>query len=155
MKKATFWANREVGPLKAIHPVTSKVIEVYPQKDARIGSDLDAELKRLPGVLSWWYALRDRAEKHLTEMRHEEHNAEEELYEELQQLPKYQKTTETKIKMAVRLHSRMRKAYRNRMEAEDMYRKLKSQAEAIAEKRWSLMGLTKTSLMERGTKDHA
>ena len=40
------------------------------------------------------------------------------------------------------------------MDAEYMYRQLKGQVEAIWEKKWSLMGLTKTAIMERGTKDN-
>lgn len=153
VKKATFWANREVGPIKAIHPMTNKVVEVWPQKDIRITNDLDTELTRLPGLLSWWVALRDHAEKYLREASHEEHNAEEDLYEEMR--AKNPKGTETAVKMAVKKHPRMRKAFRERMEAENMYKKLKGQCEAIFEKKWSLQGLTKTALMERGTKDNA
>jgi len=147
----TFWKNREVGSIRAIHPATGKIIEVFPQKDARIGSDLDQELRRLPGVMSWWLALRDRAEMHLRDAKHEEHNASEDLYEE--QRTKSPKATETAIKMAVKVQPRMRKAFRARMDAQYMYQQLKSQVDAIAEKRWSLLGLTKTALMERGTKD--
>ena len=101
-----FWENREVGSIKAIHPETGKIIDVYPQKDARISSDLDMELSRLPGVLSWWVALRDRAEKHLKDMKHAELNASEDLYEE--QRAKSPKATETTIKMAVKVQPRMR-----------------------------------------------
>ena len=148
-----FWERRTVGKIKAIHPSTRKVIEVDPQKDARIGSDLDAELRRLPALLSWYLALRDTAEEHLRNARHEEHNAEEDLYEELRE--KSPEATETSIKMALKKHPRMRKAFRARMEAQDMHQKLKSQVGAIEEKRWSLMGLVKNSLMERGTRDNA
>jgi hypothetical protein len=146
-----YWKNREVGPIKAIHPMTDKIIDVYPQRDARIGGDIDAELIRLPAILSWWYALRDRADKHLRERQHAEHNISEDLYGELRE--KSPKATETTIKMAVKKHPKMRKAFRERMDAEDMHQQLESQAKAIEEKRWSLMGLTKTALMERGTKD--
>jgi hypothetical protein len=149
--KGKFWKRRTVGPIKAIHPMTDKVIEVDPQKDAKIGSDLSTELRRLPGVLSWWVALRDRAAKHLRECQHEEHNVSEDLYAELR--AKNPKVTETTIKMAVKADPRMRKAFRARMEAEDMHQKLKSQVGAIEEKRWSLQGLVKTALMERGVKD--
>lgn len=148
-----FWERRTSGPIKAIHPSTGKIIEVDPQRDAKISSDLDAELRRLPALLSWYLSLRDTAEKYLRDAKHEEHNAEEDLYEELR--AKSPKATETTIKMAVKKSPRMRKAFRERMDAQDMHQRLKSQVEAIAEKRWSLMGLTKTALMERGTKDHS
>ena len=146
-----FWDRRAVGPIKAVHPSTGKVIEVDPQKDAKISSDLDSELRRLPALLSWWLALRDRAAKHLRDARHEEHNVEEDIYVELRE--KQPKATETAIKMAVKKHPRMRKAFRERMDAEDMHQKLKSAVEAISEKRWSLQGLVKTASMERGTRD--
>jgi hypothetical protein len=146
-----YWKNREVGSIKAISPTTGKIIDVYPQRDARIGGDIDAELIRLPALLSWWYALRDLAEKHLREVQHAEHNVSEDLYAELRD--KSPKATETTIKMAVKAHQKMRDAFRERMDAEDMHQQLASQAKAMEEKRWSLMGLTKTALMERGTKD--
>ncbi len=149
-----FWAKRASGPIKAIHPATRKIIEVDPQKvDARISQDLDAELRRLPGVLSWWLSLRDVAEAVRDEARHEEHNAAEDLYDELRQ--KGPKSTETALKMAVKKHPRMREAFRARMDAEDMYRRLKSAVQVIEEKRWSLQGLVKSAALERGTKDHA
>jgi len=148
----TFWDNREVGPIKAIHPMSGKIIDVYPQRDARIGSDLDQELRRLPGVMSWWVALRDGAKKHLNEAMHEEHNTSEDLYAEVR--VKQPKATETTVKMAVKAHPRMRKAFRARMDAEDMHRRLESQCVAIGEKRFMLTNLTKTAQMERGAKDH-
>lgn len=153
-KKAGFWNGRQVGPIEAIHPMTGKTITVYPQRDARIGSDLDAELRRLPGVLSWWVALRDTAKKHLDRAMHEEHNVSEDLYEEYRGNTR-KSATETSIKMAVKRDPRMREAFRARMDAEDMHRRIASQVEAIAEKRWSLQGLTKTAALERGAKDHA
>lgn len=149
-----FWERREVGPISAIHPMTKKTIKVYPQKDARVGHDLDAELRRMPALLSWWIALRDEAESRVKEARHEEHNADEDLYEEYRsKSPKG--ATETSIKMAVKRDQRMRRAFRARMDAEDMHRRIKGQVEAIAEKRWSLQALAKTAALERGTKDHA
>lgn len=154
MPKSKFWDRREVGPIKAIHPETKKLIKVYPQRDARIGGDLDLELRRLPGLLSWWISLRDEAENRLKEARHDEHNVDEDLYEEYR-AKAVKAATETSIKMAVKRDPRMRRAFRARMDAEDMYRRIKGQVEAIAEKRWSLQGLVKTAAMERGTKDHA
>lgn len=150
----TFWERREVGPIKAVHPMTKKVIMVYPQKDARISHDLDAELRRLPGLLSWWISLRDEAEKLKDWALHEEHNVDEDLYEEYRaKAPKG--ATETSVKMAVKRDERMRKAFRARMDAEDMYRRLKGAVEVILEKRWSLQGLVKNAATERGVKDHA
>jgi len=149
-----FWERRDPGPVKAIHPFTKKVITVHPLKDARISNDLDAELRRLPGVLSWWISLRDEAEKHAKEARHDEHNAGEDLYEEYRGKAA-KAATETSIKMAVKRDPRMREAFRARMDAENMHRRLKGAVEAISEKRWSLQGLCKTAAMERGAKDHA
>lgn len=149
----TFWERREVGPISAVHPMTKKTITVYPQRDARIGHDLDAEFRRLPGLLSWWISLRDEAETRLKEALHEEHNVDEDLYEEYRaQKPKA--TTETALKMAVKRDPRMREAFRARMDAAAMYRRLKSAVEVILEKRWSLQGLVKNAALERGTKDH-
>lgn len=153
-KKPTFWERREVGPINAIHPATKKPIEVYPQRDARISHDLDAELRRMPALLSWWIALRDEAESRVKEARHEEHNVDEDLYEEYRaKAPKG--ASETSIKMAIKRDPRMRTAFRARMDAEDTHRRLKGQVEAIAEKRWSLQALAKTAALERGAKDHA
>ncbi len=149
-----FWERREVGPIKAIHPATKKVITVYPQRDARVSRDLDAELRRLPALLSWWIALRDEAENHVKEARHEEHNVGEDLYEEYRGKA-VKAATETSIKMAVKRDPRMRHAFRARMDAEDMHRRLRGAVEAVAEKRWSLQGLTKTMAFERGVRDHA
>lgn len=149
----TFWAKRNPGPIRAIHPVTKKIITVDPQRDARI-SDVDADLRRLPGLLSWWLALRDEAETFVKEARHDEHNVDEDLYEEYRSKAA-KAASETSIKMAVKRDPRMRKAFRARMDAEDMHRRLKSAVEAILEKRWSLQGLTKTMIYERGVKDHA
>lgn len=146
-----FWEKREVGPIKAISPMTGKIIQVYPQKDARIGDDIDLELRRLPGVLSWYMRLRDIAEKHLNEVQHVEHNANEDLHVELRAANP--KATETTIKMSVKSHPRMRKAYRDRMEAQDMHKNLDSQVKAIEAKRWCLTSLAKDTLTERTTKD--
>lgn len=147
-----FWAKRTVGPIKAIHPMTGKTIEVDPQKDSFIGSDLDLSLRRLPGLLSWYMALRDIAKTRLRDAKHAEHNIEEDCYAEIRE--RNPKVTETTVKMAVKKDPRMRKAFRARMDAEDMYQKLSSAVEAISEKRWSLQGLVKNAAVERGTKDH-
>jgi hypothetical protein len=146
-----FWDKRTVGPIKAIHPMTGKIIEVDPQKDSFIGSDLDISLRRLPGLLSWYMALRDRAKARLRDAKHEEHNAEEDVYAEIRE--RNPKVTETTVKMAVKKDPRMRKAFRERMDAEDMYQKLSSAVESISEKRWSLQALVKNAAIERGTKD--
>jgi len=153
MKKPTFWADRNVGPINAIHPFTGRVIEVDPQRDARISYDLDTELTRLPGVLSWWFALRDRAEEILREARHEEHNAEEDLYEGLRE--KNPKATETALKMKLKKDPRMRKAFRDRMDAETTYVRLKSAVEVLIQKGYALTNLTNLQKSERSVKDHA
>ena len=115
----SFWSKRTAGPIHAIHPTTGKTISVDPQMDARISTDLDRELRRLPALLSWYMALRDRAETRFREARHEEHNVAENLYAEIRAGVKA-KTTETDLKMRVKLHPEMRKAFRERMDAEDM-----------------------------------
>lgn len=156
MKKTrkSFWEKREVGPISAVHPSTKKPITVYPQRDARIGGDLSTELRRLPGLLSWWISLRDEAEKLKDDALHEEHNVDEDLYEEYRGKAA-KAATETSIKMKVKRDPRMREAFRARMAAEDMHRRLKGAVEAILEKRWSLQGLVKNAALERGVKDHA
>lgn len=146
-----FWDKRTVGPIKAIHPMTGKTIEVDPQKDAFIGSDLNLSLRRLPGLLSWYMALRDRAKTRFRDAKFEEHNASEDIYAEIRE--RNPKVTETTVKMAVKKDPRMRKAFRERMEAEDMLQKLESAVKAIDEKRWSLQGLVKNAAFERGAKD--
>lgn len=146
-----FWNKRTVGPIKALHPLTGKTIEVDPQKDAFIGSDLNIALRRLPGLMSWYMALRDRAKTRLRDAKHAEHNMDEDIYGEIRE--RNPKVTETTVKMAVKKDPRMRKAFRERMDAEDMYQKLSSAVEAISEKRWSLQGLVKNAALERGTKD--
>lgn len=146
-----FWDKRTVGPIKAIHPMTGKIIEVDPQKDSFIGSDLDLSLRRLPGLLSWYLALRDRAKTRLRDAKHAEHNAGEDIYAEVRE--RNPKVTETTVKMAVKKDPRMRKAFRERMDAEDMYQKLSSAVEAIIQKGWSLRGLVDNAVRERNTKD--
>lgn len=148
-----FWDRRTSGPIKAIHPSTGKTIEVDPQKDAKISSDLDKELKRMPALYSWYCSLRDRAETRLREARHLEHNTEEDIYDELR--AKNPKVTETTIKMAVRKDPRMRKAFRERMDAEDMHEKLKSAVETFVQKGYMLTNLTNLHRQDRNTKDYA
>jgi hypothetical protein len=147
-----FWEKRTAGPIKAIHPASGKTITVNPQQDAMISSDLDKELRRLPALLSWYLSLRDRAETSFREARHNEHNTSETIYANLRENAKA-KTTETELKMRVKADPAMRQAYRQRMEAEDTYQKLKSAVEAISEKRWSLQALVKNAALERGAKD--
>ena len=137
-----YWKDRTAGPINAIHPATGKTIEVNPGKDARISMDLDAELRRLPALVSWWMSLRDRAEMHYREARYAEHNAEEDLYEMFRMKPAEKgerKLTEVALKMAVKKHPTMRKAFRHRMDAQAMHQQLASAVKAIEEKRWSLM----------------
>lgn len=146
-----FWERRTVGPIKAIHPSTGKIIEVDPQKDAKISSDLTRELMRLSALYNWYCALRDRAETRLREARHLEHCAEEDVYDELR--AKNPKVTETTIKMAVRKDPRMRKAFRERMDAEDMFEKLKSAVDTMVQKGYALTNLTNLHRNERSMKE--
>ena len=150
-----FWDRRRVGPIKAIHPMTHRVIEVNPQADAMIGSDLDREMTRLPGLVSWYMALRDTAEAAYREAKHAEHNCEEDIYAELRAQPQKgtKRTTETEMKNAVKADERMRAAFRDRMDAEAMLRNLRSAVEAMIEKRWTLQSLTKWRLSEGSVRD--
>lgn len=152
--KTKYWQRREVGPIEAIHPMTKKVITVHPQLDAMIRFDLDTELTRLPGLVSWWMSLRDTAEERLRDAKHAEHNAHEDLDAELR--AKHPKSvTETALKMLVKKDPRMRKAFRERMDAESMHRRLKSAVEAVLEKHWSLQSLSREGKRERAAKDYA
>lgn len=148
-----FWDKRTAGPIKAIHPATGKVIEVNPQQDAKISSDIDKELRRLPALLSWYMSLRDRAETWFRDVRHSEYNISEDLYSEIRE--RNPKATETAIKMAVKKDARMRKAYRDRMDAEDMHQKLKSAVETFIQKGYMLTNLTNIYKSEHRVKDHA
>lgn len=151
MKK--FWRDRDPGPIEAIHPATGKTILVHPQKDALIGLDLNKEHRRMSGLYGWYSALRDRAAEAYREARHEEHNADEELYEEFRaSLPKT--TTETAVKNKVKNHPRMRAAFRARMDAKAMLQRLESAVKTMDVKSHSLSGLSKTYTTEYHTKDH-
>lgn len=70
LMKRKFWRKREVGRVKALHPQTGAEIYVNPQRDALISEDLDLELRRLPGVLSWYMALRAKAKTALKNAQH-------------------------------------------------------------------------------------
>jgi hypothetical protein len=149
---SAFWDKRTVGPIKALHPMTGKVITVDPQKDCFIGSDLDMSLRRLPALMSWYLALRDRAEEYKREMMHEEHNTNEDLHEVYRN--KFSgKVTETLIKMAVKRDPKMRAAYKNRMAAETMLNQLESAVKALSQKSYSLRGLVDNAVREYHTKD--
>ena len=147
-----FWDRRTAGPIKAIHPSTGKTIEVDPQKDAKI-TDLNRDLVRMGPLYSWYAQLRDRAETRLREARYLEHCADEDVYDELR--TKNPKVTETTIKMAVRKDPRMRKAFRERMDAEDMHEKLKSAVDTMVQKGYALTNLTNLYKTERSMKDYA
>lgn len=150
MKK--FWRDRDPGPIEAIHPMTGKTIQVSPQRDALIGTDLNKEQRRMPGIIGWYLALRDRAAEAYRDARHEEHNADEELYEEFRaSLPKA--TTETAVKMKVKNHPRMRAAFRARMDAKAMLQRLESAVKTMEVKSHSLHGLSKTYTTEYHSKD--
>lgn len=135
--------EQRCAPIDARHPTTGKWIKVDFQKDARIGSDLDKELVRFPGLVSWYLQLRDQADADLDRARHKEHNVSEDLDMVIRQrhASKGEKLTETQLKTAIRAHPRMRKAFRRRMKAEQTYRALKSAVEALIEKKWSMKTL--------------
>jgi hypothetical protein len=152
--KGAFWKNRTAGPIKAIHPFKKTEIMVDPQRDARIGSDIDKEFHRMPALHGWYASLCDEAETHLREAKHEEYNVMEDLDHEIRQ-KKPKATTETTIKMAIKRHPKMRAAFRNRMDAEDMYNRLKSAVETMKQKSYALSSLAKSSTSERNVRDSA
>lgn len=113
------------------------------QRDASIKPDLDEELTRYPGTLSWYLQLRDQAETAMDKAKHNELSIAEDLSVLIRE--KYErrgdKVTETTIKTKVKTHPRMRKAFRRRMKAERVYRELKSAVEAMIEKKWTMRAL--------------
>ena len=138
-----FFENRECAVIEAAHPLTGTPMQLNFQRDAKIGPDLDEELLRFPGTVSWYLQLRDNAETALAYARHNEHNVSEDLDIEIRAaavLAK-EKLTETQLKVRVRAHPRMRKAFKRRMRAEAKYRSLKSAVEALIEKKWSMKTL--------------
>ncbi len=149
--KRKFWDERTAGPIKAIHPSTGKIIEVDPQKDAKVSSDLTRELMRIGPLYGWYAQLRDQASTQLREARYVEHCVDEDVYAELR--AKNPKATETVIKMAVRKDPRMRKAFRERMDAEEMHEKLKSAVDTMVQKGYALTNLTNLHRTERSMKD--
>lgn len=155
MKRPTsrYWQKREVGRVKALHPQTRKEIYVNPQRDALI-TDLDTELRRLPGTLAWYLSLKTTAKTALDAAKHNEHNVSEDLYAEKRAGKGASKVTETELKMAVKLDPRMREAFRKRMEAEEMLRNMEDAVEQIQSKKWTLRDLVQLMLAERGTKDY-
>lgn len=126
---------------------------MHPQRDARIGDDLDQELTRLPGTLAWWVQLRDTAEDAYREAMFAEHCTEEDIYSEIKVSLKGRKVTETEVKMSIRSDPRMREAFKNRMVAEKRLRHLKSACDVVAEKRWILTALVKSKSIEWGARD--
>ena len=146
-----FWDKRTAGPIKAIHPSTGRIIEVDPQKDAKIRYSLTRELEHMGPLYSWYVQLRDCAETRLREAKYLEHCADEDVYDELR--AKNPKVTETTIKMAVRTDARMRKAFRARMDAEEMHEKLKSAVDTMVQKGYALTNLTNLHKTERSMKE--
>lgn len=147
MKKRSFWKTRTVGPIKAIHPFKGTEIEVDPQKDAKIGSDVNKELRRQGALYYWYLQLRDVAEERYREARFVEHKMEEDLDEELRAT--LERATETTVKMAIRRDPRMRDVYRARMDAKTMLAKLESAVKAIDTKGWMLRSLANDNRSER------
>lgn len=139
-RRAKFFESRQCAPVEAIHPTTRRIITVNYQKDAMIGYDIDEELARLPGLISWYLQLRNYAEKALKKAKHNELNTMEDLSIRIREAMEG-KVTETQIKMHVNAHPKMRKAYRKRMKAEHRYNELQSAVEALIEKKWALRSI--------------
>lgn len=127
----------------AIHPLTRKIIHVNYQRDARI-TDIDKDLRRLPGVLSWYLQLKDTAKTAVKEAQYQEHCVEEDLNLELRLQSKKKgepRLTETDLRMRVKTDPRMRAAFRARMDAETILRGLESAVAALIEKKWALKAM--------------
>ena len=155
-RRRKYFEQRAAGTIPALHPTTLKVIQVDYQRDAMI-NDLDEDLRRLPGTLSWYLSLRDTAKTHVKNMRHAEHNAEEDLSIEIRKEAESEGESlkETEIKVRVKTHERMRAAYRERMDAEAMLRGLESAVLAIIEKKWSLKAIVDLRKIELNVSDSA
>lgn len=155
-RRKKFFARRDAGTIVAIHPVTGNAVKVNYQKDAMI-TDLDEDLRRLPGTLSWYLQLRDTAKDAAKEAMHQEHNTEEDLSIQIRKEADDEGETlkETEIKMRVKTHPQMRAAFRRRMDAETMLRRLESAVEAIIEKKWALKAMVDLRKVEFNTDDAA
>jgi hypothetical protein len=148
--KRSFFEVRACAPIETVNPSTGNVIKVNPQKDALI-TDVDKDLRRLPGTYAWYCQLRDKAKKAFKDARHAEHCMEEDLYVKLSDdslAEGRKRPTETELKMRIKVHPKMRKAYRARMEAAALLQELESAVSAIEMKKWALMSLTKQRIME-------
>ena len=151
MRRKRFFMRRKCGDIDAIHPTTGSIIRVNYQRDALI-RDLDEDLRRLPGTLSWYVQLRDTAKAAYKEAMYREHCVEEDLSVKIREEDDTLK--ETEIKMRVRTSLQMRAAYRARMDAETMLRNLESAVQTIVEKKWALKAMVDLRRVEI-TDDHA
>lgn len=138
-RREKYFDARRCAPIAALHPVSGKEITVDFQKDAMI-RDIDEDLIRLPGTISWYIQLRDIAETEYKYAKHHELNTMEDLNIVIRD-EMDGKVTETQLKTRVLAHPKMRKAFRKRMSAESRYRALKSAVEVLIEKKWALQAL--------------
>ena len=155
-RRRKFYERHACAKIVAIHPSTGNLIKVNFQRDAMI-TDLDEDLRRLPGTLAWYLQLRDTAKAAYKEAMHAEHNVEEDLSVDIRNDANAESETlkETEIKMRVKVHPQMRAAFRRRMDAEAMLRSLESAVEAIIEKKWSLKAMVDLRKVEFNIDDNA
>lgn len=149
-----FWERHRCALLNVPSPTTGTPTTVDVQREALVNEyDITGDIVRLSGILPYYRQLRDNAESALNDTRHEEHNVEEELYrayrlkagkEEKKKAP-----TETEVKMSIRNHSSMKGAFRRRMDAEKLYRELKSAVDALEDKKFFLQALAKSVVSTR------
>lgn len=142
-RRKKYFQQRLCAPVEARHPVTGAEIRVNYQRDSMIQGDLDEELTRYPGTLSWYLQLRNQAETDLDDAKHEELNVSEDLSIRIREKieSRGEKATETQIKTMVKAHPKMRKAFRRRMRAEEVHRELAAAVEAMIEKKWAMKAL--------------
>lgn len=135
-------------------PMTGDFIKVDYARDVRIGSDVEAEMRKLSSRLAWYLALRDVAADDLRDAKAVEYQTEEDLYilfRDSGDEEDKKKPTETEVKTRVKAHHKMRAAYAVRSEAESRLKKLESVIQALTEKRWMLTSIVKLRVAEMGS----
>ena len=121
-------------------------------KDARIGVDLDQELRDQPGLIAWYVQLREDARERYEAAKHHEHNVYEDFDKKVREaLPA--KYTEREVKTRINRKKRMREAYRERMRWEAVYNRLRGAVQAIEARGFSMKEIAYLRRMEFSTRD--
>ena len=142
--------SREFASLTTANPATGNTIHVNVKRDLRI-ADVDAELAHQSSLYAWYGELLSEAEKGLDDARYEEHCAQEDLDAMLRReaRKKGDEPKETDIRMRVKRHPKMRRAYEKRMAAEHTVRRLQRIHKAIEMRGWDLRSLAGNQRQER------